>query len=777
MAHKQENIKRISDSRVQKVWEVMHDRKLNLTKLAALSSISYAHLNKVMNGVKVLNLDVLEQIAKGLKLPLEYFLESNIENDRLPKPRKKYQLMSEILSGIKEVLLEAEKQNVDGIKKFFSDEPTRPLIATGHGGKYSQAVYAALLYGTYQSLGRAITCYSCNSLSDATIQNSKMLLVSKGMSNIDIQYIAKRCIDLNPDYTCAVRFKGEKEDDALIRKLEEKCRYSFQYDLEIADGFISIRSIFMLMALFYKAFTGDDDFVSKLQLNLNPEANYTYSSADNIASVPSLDKISHFTVLYGSYGEPVAYNIESNLVEAGIASCMVSDYKNYTHGRFMLEGNYIKSKYHPSTDAALICLVTPRETNIYEKLLEQLPSHLPVITIRTDFLTPLASLDLLYKANVFASHLGEYYHKTNPNDPTLFSSIDKRVPKNHVHFETDFKIWGALDAESENKLLAKTKKDLKANIDSLDDLFRLRDEILENETWRTGKARINWQRSKPLTLDDFSFRQIHKYDTQEVECWSFNSKTDVRDGVSLQLGNMANGYGVEILGIQFPNSEVPYQLAIFNENAVKVQEEIIDPSKEWLTNGLKMKRKFIYSQEHWMHRRDKEFEIGNGLWCFEWMKWIIWEKVKQNKEFADILLSIPRNAVIIEQAQNKPKTKPSMWGAWNDELLKEREIIKRTSQIEKGLGKTSRTLKDEIYKVNNTGVWVGENAMGQILTMAKLCLNEHIQMPIDILLLNDARINWFGRVLHFTESSDGTVTVKAISPRTRKVNSTTDNMK
>ena len=764
MAHKKEGKERISDPRVVRIWEYMKEKKMNLKKLVDVTKLSYPHVCNMMNGRKPLSYDVLEKIANGLKLPMEYFLESEIEIDRKPKARGSKQLMSEILSGIKDVLIWVEKQNVDGIRKFFFDEPTRPLIATGHGGKYAEAVYAALLYGTYQTIGKAVTCYSCNSLSDATIQNSKILMVSKGMANIDINYIAKRCIELNPDYTCAVRFSGEKEDTAIAQRLDDKCRYSFQYDTHISDGFISIRSVFSLMALFYKSFTNDSDFVTKLELNPNPEANYTYSSNNGIATVPSLSRIKHFTVLYGSYAEPVAYNIESNIVEGGIASCMISDYKNYTHGRFMVEGNYIKSKYHPQTEAALICLVTPREANVFEDLLAEMPPHLPLITIRTDLLTPLATIDLLYKANMFVSHLGEYYYKTNPNDPTSFSSIDKRMPKNNVHFEPDFKVWGALDFEAENKLLRKTRRDLKVDISSLDDLFKIRDEIIAKEPLRTENCKRNWEKSKPISWDDFSFRQTHVYDTQKQECWSFNSKTDIRDGVPLQLGNMANGYGVEILGIQFPNSEIPYQLAIFNneKDSEKIQEDIINPDKGWLYNGLKMKRTFVRGREYGRYRRDTQFENGKELWCFEWMKWIVWEKVKQNQGFADILLSIPKNAIIVEQAQKKTDL---MWGAWNEDLLAERKIVIRAAQIGNGLGKTSRVVKDETYKVNNVGEWVGENAMGQILTMAKLALNEGCQMPIDEQLLNSAKINWFGKVLHFTKDADGTVTVKAISPR------------
>ena len=742
---------------------------MSIKQLSDKAKLSYAHTNKVLNGIKTLKLDILEKIAvQGLGLPTEYFIETEIENGLKVRSTKAKPLMSEILLGVIDVLRLVEQQDVDRLRRFFITEPQRPLIATGQGGKFAVASYAALLYGTCQSLGRAVTCYSCNSLSDATIKNSKILLVSKGMANIDINYIAKRCMELNPSYTCAVRTCGEKEKNDLAKELDKKCGYSFKYDINLLDGFISIQSVFALMSLFYKSFTNDNNFVSKLNLSKDPQENYTYTSANGISLIPSLSKIRHFTVLYGSYGEPIAYNIESNIVEGGIASCMISDYKNYTHGRFLCEGNYIKSKYHPQTEAALICVVTPREQHIYEDLIAELPSHLPIITIRTNLITPLATIDLLYKANMFVAHLGEHYFKTNPNNPNNYSGIDKRVPKNGVDFKADFNIYGALDAEVEKVTIKKLRQKLKIEVETLTDLFKIRDEILKKEAERTIQAREIWQKTKPLSWEDFAFRQTHTYDTTKLECWSFNSRTDVRNGVPLKLGNMGNDFGVKILGIDFANSEVPYQLAIFDNSteSVKIQEEIINPQNEWLTNGLKMKRKFIYNESamdgYYKFRRDTEFENGKQFWCYEWMKWIVWEKVKQNKGFREILLAIPKNAVIIEQAQRRSKT---MWGAWNEELLHERSIVIRAAEIENGLGKTSKAVKDFAYAVNNVGTWIGENAMGQILTMAKLALNEGIEMPIDETILNKAKINWFGQVLQFTKDNDGKITVKAIPIR------------
>ena len=441
-APKNENLERLSDKRVDRIREVMNDRKMTIQKLADKSGLSYAHTNKILNGRMPLKPNLLEKIAiKGLGLPLSFFEEVTIESNQKPKTSKKALLMSEIVANAENILrFVQDRVDVSGLKKFFDTEPTRPLIATGHGGKFSQAVYAALLYSSNKGLGRAVTCYSCNSLSDATIKNSKILLCSRGMANIDIDYIAKRCLRLNKDFTCAMRINSDLEEEKKYKDTVEKlkgCRFSFLLDvkdIELSENFIGISSVFFYTSILYKAFCEDNDFVSKLELNKNPLENYTYAAASELADVPSLSSIKHFTVLYGSYAEPIAYNIESNIVEAGIASCMISDYKNYTHGRFMTEGNYIRSKEHPTTEAALICLVTPREARIYEDLLAAMPPHLPIVTIRTDLITPLATVDLLYKANVFVSYLGEHFFKTNPNFPNNFSKIDKRVPKNGVDF-------------------------------------------------------------------------------------------------------------------------------------------------------------------------------------------------------------------------------------------------------------------------------------------------------------------------------------------------------
>ena len=232
-------------------------------------------------------------------------MTSKQANQQKPKARNGKPLMSELLTETRKYIELAEQADVDSLRQFLFDDPERPLIAMGHGGSHSSAAYAALLYGTNCGLGRAMTPYQANSLSDATLKNAKQLLVSKSVKNQDAVYIAKRMNHVNPDHS-----------------------YIFKLPFDVPDGFISIGGTFAYFSLLYKAFTGDADFSRKLTLSSEPADNYTYRCVDGVTTPPDLSTITQFTVLYGSYGEPVAHKMESNMTEAGLASCVISDYRD-----------------------------------------------------------------------------------------------------------------------------------------------------------------------------------------------------------------------------------------------------------------------------------------------------------------------------------------------------------------------------------------------------------------------------------------------------------------
>ena len=383
-----------------------------------------------------------------------------------PKARGGKKLMSELLTDTRKYIEQAERTDVEPLRHFLLSDPERPLIAMGHGRALSSASYAALLYGTNCSLGRVVTPYQANSLSDQALRNSKILLVSTSLKNQDAVYIADRMIRVNPEHSCALTMSHDENTIMKrMRKINPDSIICHSFDR--ANGFISVNGTFAYFSLLYKAFTGDADFSHKLTLSSEPADNYTYRCVDGVTTPPNLCTLTQFTVLYGSYGEPVAHKMESNMTEAGLASCVISDYRDECHGRFMALSNFISSATHPWTDYALVLLVTPREEAVCRNLLDRLPGHLPVVIIRTDIDTPLGSIDLLYKMSVFTSDFGQNYHGSNPNDPTNLGGFDKRAFRDHVSFREDFDLYGPLSI-SASHVQYTDRLQLKSKVDSID---------------------------------------------------------------------------------------------------------------------------------------------------------------------------------------------------------------------------------------------------------------------------------------------------------------------
>ena len=56
------------------------------------------------------------------------------------------------------------------------------------------------------------------------------------------------------------------------------------------------------------------------------------------------------------------------------------------------------------------------------------------------------------------------------------------------------------------------------------------------------------------------------YDASKLNCWPFCKATDVRDGITLSLGNLCKGYSFALNGHVFCTSEVAYLCGEFSSN-------------------------------------------------------------------------------------------------------------------------------------------------------------------------------------------------------------------
>ena len=343
----------------------------------------------------------------------------------------------------------AAKQDVSGLSDFLMNHPEKPYITCGMGGAFSSCVYSALLYGAHCGLGRAMTCFAVNSLSDTTLLGSKVLINSAGGRNDDVVQVADRLQKLHhPAAANLTMF--DNRDNRLKKKISDlNPNNSFNLNghevFNEGETFVNITPAITSYSLYYKAFTGKTDFTG-----VDLRSRYTYTANDGQSEVPPLQNIEHFVVLYGGYGEPVAYDFESMIVESGFASVQLSDYRNFTHGRFCFVGNNLTDG-----NTAVVMIVTPREMGIVEryrklahngrfKMSDQVfPDNTPVITLETEHDSPLASIDLLIQQTRLYSDISDARGVKSFGNPVC-KNIDKRTPRSLIRFIKDIQKAGPI---------------------------------------------------------------------------------------------------------------------------------------------------------------------------------------------------------------------------------------------------------------------------------------------------------------------------------------------
>lgn len=326
--------------------------------------------------------------------------------------------MEEYLN-LESLLTQAEEADITGLRKFLTTNPGQPLIATGSGGAETVADFAALLYGAHSGMATAVSPYALNSYSDEALKTAKLLLVSKGGHNNDIVFAAKRGLSVNPNQTASFTLHtGEKNE---IRKLFFKAGSPLSFDiprLKVHDEFISTQTPVMYFALLCRAFNPGCNLTKFKKVPTKP---YRLERNDGSALTPEDFKgVKNFIALHGSWGHPVAENLEGKLVESGLCLAGVYDYRSICHGRFIFISNHLE-------DSAVVLFVSPRERDIVARTRKFLPASTKLVIIETEVDGPEASLDLLIRSSLFFFDLCGVTG-TNWKSPANPGKIDKRVP-------------------------------------------------------------------------------------------------------------------------------------------------------------------------------------------------------------------------------------------------------------------------------------------------------------------------------------------------------------
>lgn len=162
--------------------------------------------------------------------------------------------------------------------------------------------------------------------------------------------------------------------------------------------------------------------------------------------------------------------------------------------------------------------------------------------------------------------------------------------------------------------------------------------------------------------------RVEHINASHFNCLSFSKASDIVNGINVRLTNMAGGYPFSFGGATWHDSETLYLCGEFSDASDKhlsVQKEM-----QRQTSGFAAKR-FVKNKYKRFIRSDfSTFRI-------QWMLFVVWMKCKDNADFANMLLLLPHNVIIIEDTTKQHSDTKEIWGCTNQALSAKRAEVKR----------------------------------------------------------------------------------------------------
>ena len=340
------------------------------------------------------------------------------------------------LNLLKKTVQWADSQDVEQLQRFLYQKATSDsMVCVGSGGSLSACSFAALLYRLHNGvLASAMTPLELMYSGRELIRNSKLLYLSASGKNKDIINAIKCGVKFNESNMMCLSLRKDNPTEKYLEDYPKVKRWCEEIPSG-KDGFLATNSLVSTFALLSRAYDGE---VVTKAIDFN--GSYRMS-----CSYRSLDTVENFIILFGAAGEPVARDIESKMSEAALGSALLSDFRNFGHGRhhwFDKRGG----------DSCVIALVSPVERDLAKKTISCLPNDIPVIYIETELDLPKASIEMLVKAFRFIEDLGKarsidpgrpgvptygrllynlnYYKLTNailPTESTLDVAVKRKV--------------------------------------------------------------------------------------------------------------------------------------------------------------------------------------------------------------------------------------------------------------------------------------------------------------------------------------------------------------
>lgn len=273
----------------------------------------------------------------------------------------------------------------------------------------------------------------------------------------------------------------------------------------------------------------------------------------------------------------------------------------------------------------------------------------------------------------------------------------------------------------------------------------LKDDVKEIKKINKERGLICKENAQDYDFDKIDFQKVETLDTSRFFCYPFKTAKDVRDGLAIPLGNQCSGFPFMFHGYEIPTSEHLYLSGEFSENNgnhFNIQRSIMAEQ-----NGFAIKRYIKTPNKNSVRADWEKIRV-------QWMLYVIWQKC-DNDEFRKLLVSIPKDAIIIEDSTTIGESTSSVWGLLNMEQTEARDKVERYVRFTHPNMKKDELealVAKERGKIQYIGVYQGgQNCCGKCLKLCQLALLEGTEPPIDYYLLQDSGIYFMGDRLDFSD--------------------------
>lgn len=281
------------------------------------------------------------------------------------------------------------------------------LLAIGSGGSQSIAQLIADLHQwRFGQMSRAETPLIATG-HVRRLKSSATILVSARGNNPDILGVARTAVEAEPRSLIAL---CASRGSPLARIVTGFCKgFCFEFELPTGrDGFLATNSLLALGTVALGAYGYDRNYVlSDLESLFSPPGLSRSISVQSVNACRLFD-CKYLVVLYGPESRSAALDLESKLVEAGLISVQVTDYRNFAHGR-----HHWLAK---NPDTGVVALASKNEQDLAARTLALLPPQINTQLLKTDLSGAAAWLALQAVVFAFVAEFGAA-RKIDPGRP------------------------------------------------------------------------------------------------------------------------------------------------------------------------------------------------------------------------------------------------------------------------------------------------------------------------------------------------------------------------